>query len=151
MRRSQVSRCSCLFYCARCGQKLHKRKMKERLLLIELDSMPANGGVWLRIIMNVSLPRNSELLMNNIAICVSRKACVRSHAKPMNAILLQFAEFLELENTTLHASNSKAYLRFWSILATHGVESRSAARKLSCLRGLYRWLLLDKRIIAIRH
>jgi integrase/recombinase XerD len=28
----------------------------------------------------------------------------------------------------------------------HGVESRSIARKLSCLRGFYRWLLMDKRI-----
>ncbi len=35
---------------------------------------------------------------------------------------------------------------FLAHLGTHGVESRSAARKLSCLRGFYRWLLLDKRI-----
>ena len=28
----------------------------------------------------------------------------------------------------------------------HNVESRSMARKLSCLRGFYRWLLLDKRL-----
>ena len=28
----------------------------------------------------------------------------------------------------------------------HGVESRSIARKLSCLRGFYRWLLMDKRV-----
>jgi integrase/recombinase XerD len=31
-------------------------------------------------------------------------------------------------------------------LRGHGVESRSIARKLSCLRGFYRWLLMDKRI-----
>jgi integrase/recombinase XerD len=31
-------------------------------------------------------------------------------------------------------------------LREHGVESRSVARKLSCLRGFYRWLLKDKRI-----
>ena len=35
---------------------------------------------------------------------------------------------------------------FYEHLQKHGVESRSAARKLSCLRGFYRWLLLDKRI-----
>jgi integrase/recombinase XerD len=31
-------------------------------------------------------------------------------------------------------------------LRGHAVESRSIARKLSCLRGFYRWLLMDKRI-----
>ncbi len=31
-------------------------------------------------------------------------------------------------------------------LRGHGVESRSVARKLSALRGFFRWLLLDKRI-----
>jgi integrase/recombinase XerD len=28
----------------------------------------------------------------------------------------------------------------------HGIDSRSSARKLSCLRGFYKWLLLDRRI-----
>ncbi len=31
-------------------------------------------------------------------------------------------------------------------LRNHGIDSRSAARKLSCLRGFYKWLLLDRRI-----
>jgi integrase/recombinase XerD len=31
-------------------------------------------------------------------------------------------------------------------LREHDIESRSVARKLSCLRGFYRWLLKDKRI-----
>jgi integrase/recombinase XerD len=35
---------------------------------------------------------------------------------------------------------------FLEHLRTHGVDSRSAARKLSCLRGFYKWLLLDRRI-----
>ena len=35
---------------------------------------------------------------------------------------------------------------FVAHLQAHQVEARSRARKLSCLRGLYRWLLLDKRI-----
>ena len=35
---------------------------------------------------------------------------------------------------------------FLEHLKRHGVESRSSARKLSCLRGFYRWMLLDKRI-----
>ena len=35
---------------------------------------------------------------------------------------------------------------FMEGLRGHAVESRSIARKLSCLRGFYRWLLMDKRI-----
>ena len=35
---------------------------------------------------------------------------------------------------------------FLEHLQKHGVQSRSVARKLSCLRGFYKWLLLDKRI-----
>src|SRR5581483_10694151 len=35
---------------------------------------------------------------------------------------------------------------FLENLRTHSIDSRSAARKLSCLRGFYKWLLLDRRI-----
>jgi integrase/recombinase XerD len=35
---------------------------------------------------------------------------------------------------------------FLEHLRQHGIDSRSAARKLSCLRGFYKWLLLDRRI-----
>jgi integrase/recombinase XerD len=60
--------------------------------------------------------------------------------------LTQFAEYLESENTTLATAAQNHVSHFLEHLRKHGVESRSAARKLSCLRGLYRWLLLDKRI-----
>jgi integrase/recombinase XerD len=35
---------------------------------------------------------------------------------------------------------------FMQDLREHGVQSRSIARKLSCVRGFYRWLLKDKRV-----
>src|SRR5271163_376271 len=60
--------------------------------------------------------------------------------------LTQFAEYLESENATLEAAAQLHVAGFLDHLRKHGVESRSAARKLSCLRGFYRWLLLDKRI-----
>ena len=60
--------------------------------------------------------------------------------------LTQFAEYLESENATLATAAQNNVSGFLEHLRKHGVESRSAARKLSCLRGLYRWLLLDKRI-----
>ena len=60
--------------------------------------------------------------------------------------LTQFAEFLETENSLLANARQAHVSGFLDHLHKHGVESRSAARKLSCLRGFYRWLLLDKRI-----
>jgi integrase/recombinase XerD len=35
---------------------------------------------------------------------------------------------------------------FLEHLRVHSIDQRSAARKLSCLRGFYKWLLLDRRI-----
>src|ERR1700735_1942636 len=60
--------------------------------------------------------------------------------------LLQFSEFLETKPATLIGATQAQVAGFLEHLARHGVESRSAARKLSCLRGFFRWLLMDKRI-----
>ncbi len=60
--------------------------------------------------------------------------------------LLQFTEFLEAQQARLQEPTQAQAAGFLEHLAKHGVDSRSAARKLSCLRGFYRWLLLDKRI-----
>lgn len=60
--------------------------------------------------------------------------------------LLQFSEYLEDHSATLLDATQALVAGFLEHLAKHSVESRSAARKLSCLRGFFRWLLLDKRI-----
>ncbi|HEX3663397.1 MAG TPA: site-specific tyrosine recombinase [Acidobacteriaceae bacterium] len=60
--------------------------------------------------------------------------------------LLQFAEYLEEQAVPLPDATQPQVAGFLEHLAKHNVESRSAARKLSCLRGFFRWLLLDKRI-----
>lgn len=60
--------------------------------------------------------------------------------------LESFAEFLEGASRTLIVARQEDIAGFMRHLREHGVESRSVARKLSCLRGLYRWLLKDKRI-----
>jgi integrase/recombinase XerD len=67
-----------------------------------------------------------------------------------------FAEFLErrdlegcdLEsrNTILLTASEADVAALLEHLRSHGIDSRSAARKLSCLRGFYKWLLLDRRI-----
>ena len=61
--------------------------------------------------------------------------------------LEQFAEHLERSRDGVLMVATEADVRgLLEGLRTHGVESRSIARKLSALRGFYRWLLLDKRI-----
>jgi integrase/recombinase XerD len=60
--------------------------------------------------------------------------------------LRTFAEFLEQRDGILVAAKQADVAAFLEHLRTHGIDSRSAARKLSCLRGFYKWLLLDRRI-----
>ncbi len=60
--------------------------------------------------------------------------------------LRTFAEFIESRHAILLTVTQQDISSFLEHLRTHGIDSRSAARKLSCLRGFYKWLLLDKRI-----
>ena len=60
--------------------------------------------------------------------------------------LNMFAEFLEGRNGVLLTAAQQDVSAFLENLRTHSVDSRSSARKLSCLRGFYKWLLLDRRI-----
>jgi integrase/recombinase XerD len=60
--------------------------------------------------------------------------------------LRTFAEFLDERNGLLMGAGQADVAGFLEHLRTHGIDSRSAARKLSCLRGFYKWLLLDKRM-----
>ena len=60
--------------------------------------------------------------------------------------LEQLAEFLERTNGTLMAATQQQISELMQELRRNRNESRSIARKLSCWRGFYRWLLKDKRI-----
>ncbi len=60
--------------------------------------------------------------------------------------LQMFAEYLESSAATLLTARQDHVAGFMQHLREHGQESRSIARKLSCLRGFYRWLLTDKRL-----
>ena len=60
--------------------------------------------------------------------------------------LLQLAEFLELKKRSLLNARRDDLLRFLEQLTTNMVESRSRARKLSAIRHLYKFLLLDRRL-----
>jgi len=60
--------------------------------------------------------------------------------------LKTFAEFLEGRHGVLLTATQQDVAAFLEHLRMHGIDARSAARKLSCLRGFYKWLLLDRRI-----
>jgi integrase/recombinase XerD len=60
--------------------------------------------------------------------------------------LRTFAEFLETRHGVLLNATQQDVAAFLKNLRTHGIDSRSSARKLSCLRGFYKWLLLDRRL-----
>jgi integrase/recombinase XerD len=60
--------------------------------------------------------------------------------------LLQFAEFLEKSKRLLMTARRNDVREFLQQLFSHQVDGRSVGRKLSALRHLYRYLLLDKRI-----
>jgi integrase/recombinase XerD len=60
--------------------------------------------------------------------------------------ILQFAEFLEKQKRLLLTARRNDVREFLQQLFSHQVDGRSVGRKLSALRHLYRYLLLDKRI-----
>jgi integrase/recombinase XerD len=75
-----------------------------------------------------------------------RPASVEAYVRDLE----QFAEFLETRsgrpNGVLVSASQAEVSGFMQDLRSHAVESRSIARKLSGLRGFYRWLLMDKRV-----
>lgn len=61
--------------------------------------------------------------------------------------LLQFADFVERDAGLLEGATQAEVSGLMGEMRANGVESRSIARKLSALKGFYRWLLLDGRIV----
>jgi len=60
--------------------------------------------------------------------------------------ICQFAEFLEKRKRSLLTARRADVREFLQQLFSHQVDGRSVGRKLSALRHLYRYLLLDKKI-----
>jgi integrase/recombinase XerD len=71
-----------------------------------------------------------------------RPATVEAYQRDLE----QLAEHVEGRDGLLVGTTQADVSGFLEGLRGHGVESRSIARKLSALRGFFRWLLLDKRI-----
>lgn len=73
----------------------------------------------------------------------SRPATIEAYGRDLE----QLAEHLERRRSGVLLGTREDDLRaFLGELRANGVESRAIARKLSALRGFFRWLLLDKRM-----
>lgn len=90
--------------------------------------------------------RNLELLSEYRAYLRVEKGLRPLTCEAYDGDLSTFAEFLEDRNAVLVTAAREDVAAFLEHLRSHDIDSRSAARKLSCLRGFYKWLLLDSRI-----
>jgi integrase/recombinase XerD len=94
----------------------------------------------------VDAPRNLPLLKDYQAYLRVEKGLRPLTCEAYLSDLHTFAEFLEGRHGVLVTAAQQDVSAFLEHLRSHGIDSRSAARKLSCLRGFYKWLLLDRRI-----
>jgi integrase/recombinase XerD len=94
----------------------------------------------------VDSSRNLALLKDYQAYLRVEKGLRPLTCEAYDGDLKTFAEFIEGRNGVLSAAVQQDVAAFLEHLRSHGIDSRSSARKLSCLRGFYKWLLLDKRI-----
>ena len=90
--------------------------------------------------------RNLSLLLDYQAYLRVEKGLRPLTCEAYGGDLKTFAEFLEERHGVLLTAVQEDVAAFLEHLRSHGIDSRSSARKLSCLRGFYKWLLLDRRI-----
>ena len=94
----------------------------------------------------MSTPPNLSLLKDYQAYLRVEKGLRPLTCEAYDGDLKTFSEFLEGRHGTLATADQQDVAAFLEHLRSHGIDSRSMARKLSCLRGFYKWLLLDRRI-----
>jgi integrase/recombinase XerD len=94
----------------------------------------------------VELPGNAKTVREYGAYLRVEKGMRPATCEAYARDLEQFAEQLEARDALLVTATEADLSGFMAHLRGNQVDARSIARKLSCLRGFYRWLLLDKRI-----
>jgi integrase/recombinase XerD len=94
----------------------------------------------------VETARNLTLLKEYQAYLRVEKGLRPLSCEAYDGDLKTFAEFIEGRSGVLLTASQQDVAAFLEHLHSHGIDQRSAARKLSCLRGFYKWLLLDRRI-----
>jgi len=98
------------------------------------------------IIESVDSARNLSLLKDYQAYLRVEKGLRPLTCEAYDSDLKTFAEFIEGRSGVLLTAAQADVSAFLEHLRSHGIDHRSSARKLSCLRGFYKWLLLDRRI-----
>jgi len=91
-------------------------------------------------------PGNARIVREYLAYLRVEKGMRPATCEAYARDLDQLAEQLEKRGGLLATALEEDIGGFMAHLRSNHVDARSIARKLSCLRGFYRWLLLDKRI-----
>ena len=89
---------------------------------------------------------NSHVLAGFLDYLRIEKGLARLSIGAYRTDILQFAEFLEKRKRLLLTAQRNDVREFLQQLFSNQVDGRSVGRKLSALRHLYRYLLLDKKI-----
>ncbi len=89
---------------------------------------------------------NARILSDFLDYLRIEKGLAKLSISAYSTDILQFAEFLEKHKRTLLTAKRTDVREFLQQLFSNQVDGRSVGRKLSALRHLYRYLLLDKRI-----
>src|ERR1700759_5275142 len=89
---------------------------------------------------------NARIVRECVAYLRVEKGLRPASCEAYTRDLEQFAEHVEGHNGLLVGATQEDVREFMEGLRGHAVESRAIARTLSCWRGFYRWLLMDKRI-----
>jgi integrase/recombinase XerD len=89
---------------------------------------------------------NSRVLSGFLDYLRIEKGLAANSIAAYTTDILQFSEFLEKHKRLLLTARRNDVREFLQQLFSHQVDGRSVGRKLSALRHLYRYLLLDKRI-----
>lgn len=89
---------------------------------------------------------NSRVLSGFLDYLQIEKGLAKLSISAYNTDILQFAGFLERRKRLLLTAHRNDVREFMQQLFSNRVDGRSVGRKLSALRHLYRYLLLDKKI-----
>lgn len=92
------------------------------------------------------LPGNVQIVREYMVYLRVEKGMRPATCEAYRRDLEQLAEHVEAREGLLVTARQEDVSGFMEGLRSNGVDSRSIARKLSALRGFYRWLLMDKKI-----
>src|SRR5271156_5707007 len=113
---------------------------------------PARHFSWrpithiLNLLLVMPAETNSHVLANFLDYLRIEKGLAPLSVSAYTTDVSQFAEFLGKHKRTLLTARRNEVREFLQQLFANQVEGRSVGRKLSALRHLYRYLLLDKKI-----